>query len=62
MELRTASARPWQRATPDHVLPDAPASAAHTPPPLFNAHRCLDRAAPVSGGGSPTAHRATPDA
>lgn len=50
---------PWQRATPDNVLPDTTTSAAKPPAGTFNAYCGFDQAAALSGYGSPTASAST---
>lgn len=51
---------PWQRATPDNVLPDTTASAAKLPAGTFSIHLSFNRAAAVRGGGSATASASAP--
>ncbi|MCW2066637.1 UNVERIFIED_ORG: hypothetical protein M2420_001991 [Stenotrophomonas maltophilia] len=60
MEQRTPTPHPWQRATPDNVLPDTTTSAAKPPAGTFNAYCGFDQAAAVSGDGSPTASASPP--
>ncbi|MNM52066.1 hypothetical protein D3C81_631380 [compost metagenome] len=61
-EQRTPTPHPWQRATPDNVLPDTTTSAARPPAGTFNAYCGFDQAAAVSGDGSPTASASPPAA
>ena len=51
---------PWQRATPDNVLPDTTASAAKLPAGTFSLHLSFNRAAEVRGDGSATVSASTP--
>ncbi|CAM4424618.1 hypothetical protein STLA111740_18140 [Stenotrophomonas lactitubi] len=60
MEQRTPTPHPWQRATPDNVLPDTTTSAAKPLAGTFNAYCGFDQAAAVSGDGSPTASASPP--
>ncbi len=51
---------PWQRATPDNVLPDTTTSAAKLPAGTLSIHLRFNRAAAVSGGGSASASVSAP--